>query len=116
MIGFFGWYGRLDSRETRGELQDSTPILPIEYIPYDEELFQRVAESTRLDFLTFRVSLEERTMPPTTSEPTRASTSVSIELLVGVAVGAVVAVLIVVLIVVIVCVFGRRRHQQPKSK
>ena len=112
----FGWQGRLDSRETRGELLSADRLPAIQYVEYDETLFGEVADAPELDFLAFAVNLQEKPTPPATSQATEVPAALPIELLAGVGVGAVVAILMVVLIVVIVCVFGRRRNQPRKKK
>ena len=114
-VGLYGWYGRIDSRENRGELAVANGTSPIRYITYDEDLFREVSQSTRLEFLTFSVTLLERPTPTTTTEPTVAPATIPITLLVGVGVVLVVVVLVVLLIIALVCVFGRRRNQ-PKKK
>lgn len=115
-MGLFGWYGRLDSRQSRGELASSTPIPPVQYISYDEVLFGAAADSTRLEFLTFAVTLQDRPTPTVATETTQAPSSIPFELLVGVGVAVVLAVLVVILIIVLVCVFGRKRNQPKKKK
>ena len=116
-MGMFGWYGRLESREFRGELRSAQQLSPVEYINYDEEIFKEVADSSDLASFAFHVELEEKegTTPPPTA-PTQPAPALPVTPIVGASVGAVVAILIVILIIVILFVFGRRRKDQPKRK
>ena len=66
----FGWQGRLDSRETRGELLSADRLPAIQYVEYDETLFGEVADAPELDFLAFAVNLQEKPTPPATSQAT----------------------------------------------
>lgn len=114
-MSIFGWYGRLESRDSRGELADADPISPIRYVDYDEALFKEVASSNALAFLSFSVDLEEMATTEAATVPTEA-TSLPIPLLLGVGVGVIMVVLVVFMIIALVCVFGRKQHQPKKKK
>lgn len=114
-MALFGWHGQLDSRENRGELASTASIEPVDYILYNVPLFQEVANSIRLEFLRFGVSLDEKPTPTVTTQSTGAPQPLPVTLLLGVGVAVVVAALAVILVVALVCVFGRRRNQ-PKKK
>ena len=115
MVEVFGWYGSSDYRENRGELNSPNRIQPINYVPYNEELFQGVAEDNSLAFFGFAIELEEKvtTPPPTTMIVTAA---VPLTTIIGVAVAVVIVALVVILVIVLVCVFGRKRDQPKKKK
>lgn len=114
-VELFGWYGRLDSREDRGELA-TTGLDPIRYIDYDEDLFLTVADSTELDPLTFRVNLKKKTVVTTTVTPVSEPPPLPINLLVGVGVGVVAVILAVLLVITLVCVFGRKKKKPNKNR
>lgn len=114
-VGLYGWYGGLDSRNERGELSSNSRIPPVEYIIYDEDLFNEVANSDGLFFLTFSVDLREKTVVTTPTVQTVSAASFPVNTVLGVGVAVVLAVLVVVLVIVLVCVFGRRRNK-PKNK
>jgi hypothetical protein len=114
-VALFGWYGRLDSRENRGELESTASIEPVRYITYEEPVFQEVANSVRLEVFRFRVTLDARPTIPATTQPPESAQALPVTLLLGVGVAVVVAALVVILIVALVCVFGRKRNQ-PKNK
>ena len=114
----YGWYGRIGMRENRGEISSANAngTRAVQYVVYDEELFQQASESTNIEFLTFAVNLQEKPTPMTTTETTGAPSTIPITLLIGVGVALVVVVLVVLMVIVLVCVFGRRRNQPKKKK
>ena len=114
-MGLYGWYGNLDSRGNRGELASRSGIQPIQYVEYDEAQFREAAGSTRLEFLSFSVTLQEKEPPQATTADPESPTEFPIVLVLSVSAGVVVFVLLVCLIIALVCVFGRKRNQ-PKNK
>lgn len=112
----YAWYGTIGSRDDRGELSSSSIISPVQYITYDEDVFNRAAESTRLEFLTFSVTLQEKPTPMITTAATNPPATIPVNLLIGVIVTLVVVVLVVLMVIALICVFGRRRNQPKKKK
>ena len=117
IVGMFGWYGRLESREFRGELRSAQQLSPVEYINYDEEIFKEVADSSDLASFAFHVELEEKegTTPPPTA-PTQPAPALPVTPIVGASVGAVVAILIVILIIVILFCVWKKKKRPTKEK
>ena len=118
----YGWYGEFDPRENNGEISarelSTSPPSPIQYVEYNQELFELVIESNEFNPLTFRVEFvpnPETTTTTTTKEPTP-NGGLSMEVILGVAVGGALGGLLILLIIVIVCVFGRRRDKPKKKK
>lgn len=115
-MGLYGWYGNFDLRDNRGELTTTSEIQPVRYVTYDEALFRDAAQSTRLEFLSFGVTLQEKDpVQPTTVDPV-SPTELPIELIVGVGAAAVVVILVALLVIALICVFGRRKNQPRKKK
>ena len=115
IIGLYGWYGALDARMHRGELEVATPVSPVQYLTNNKMVFSRVSLSERLYVFAFSVSLY---MEPTTTTPTsvtEAPAEFPVYPVLGAIVGVVLVVFVLVLLLVSVCVFGKRKNQ-PKQK
>ena len=115
----YGWYGEFEPRDNYGQLSDDP--LPVQYVQYDEEIFEMIADSNTFNPLTFRVNFvpnAETTPPPLQTEgPSVATGGPSLVVIVGVAVGGALGGLVILLIIVLVCVFGRKRDKnKPKKK
>ena len=115
----YGWFGEFQPRDSYGEL--SGDPVPVQYVEYDEEVFEMIADSNTFNPLTFRVIFipkAETTPPLRTDGPTvEPGGGISTVLILGVAVGGGLGGLIILLIIVLVCVFGRKRDKsKPKGK
>lgn len=115
IIGLYGWFGSLDSRMQRGELESAERIQPVQYIDYDERLFSSVSLSERLYVFAFSISVQEE-VTATPTLVTAVPTAFPIYPVLGAIVGAVLVVLVLVLLVVTVCVFGKRRNQSKEKR
>ena len=114
-MGLYGWYGNLDSRGNRGELASSSDIQPVQYVDYDEVQFREATQSTRLEFLSFSVTLQEKEPPQATTADPESPTEFPIMLVLGVSAGVVVVLLLVCLVIALVCVFGRKKNNSRKK-
>ena len=116
IVEVYAWYGPIGSRNDLGELTTTSAIPPVQYIPYDEDVFRRASESTALEFLTFSVTLQEKPTPMTTTLATNPPATIPVTLLIGVIISLVVVVLVVLMVIALICVFGRRRNQPNKKR
>ena len=118
-VVMYGWYGRFEPRDNYGELPVNQQPSFIQYIDYNEELFEMILQSNRFNPLTYRVVFVPNvpTTPPVlvTEKPTIAE-GISMVVILGVAVGGGLAALVIVLIIVLVLVFGRGRKKSTKKK
>ena len=116
IVELYGWYSDLGPRANRGELERNDEISEVNYLEYNNDIFEAVASSQRFFFFAFQLSSYEETVtdPPTiiTDVP---DSSISIYPIIGVVVGVVVAVIVLVVIVLVVCLLGRRKDD-PKKK
>ena len=119
----YGWYGQFEPRDNFGELPPATQVNAIQYIDYNEDLFEAIVQSNIFNPLTFRVEFTpnvETTTSSTTSttveEPSVAGSGPPTAIILGVAVGGALAALVIILIIVLVVVFGRGKKKKTKKK
>ena len=108
-MALFGWYGGLDARESRGEL-DSVAAIQVNYIPYNEPLFQKVTNRIARENLLVAL-LERPTTPPVTTIATLPDANCNSPFLLGLTICAMVlaVLLAVILISVLIYIFGRKK-------
>ena len=115
----YGWYGQFERRDNYGELPASQQPSFIQYIEYNEELFEMIVQSNIFNPLTYRVVFERNvptTLPVIVTEKPTTTEGISMVVILGVAVGGGLAALVIVLIIVLVIVFGRGRKKSTKKK